>query len=115
MICLTWNVGATVPGEDSLEQLLVDEEPDADIVCLGLQEVCQLTVRNIMADSQCWKAWLQWANECINEAYDGELELLDSVHLVGLLTCVYIRKNLKDQIANKRTCTVPCGVGGQTG
>merc|ERR1712232_210725 len=50
VVCVTWNVGATTPRwqpEESLVDLLSDE-PDADIVCVGLQEVCKLTTKNLL-------------------------------------------------------------------
>eukprot|EP00929_Paragymnodinium_shiwhaense_P027505 TRINITY_DN16135_c0_g2_i1.p1 TRINITY_DN16135_c0_g2~~TRINITY_DN16135_c0_g2_i1.p1 ORF type:complete len:1070 (-),score=172.50 TRINITY_DN16135_c0_g2_i1:191-3400(-) len=115
MICVTWNVGATVPiVEESLAPLL-REEPAVDIVCVALQEVCQLSAKRLVADGDEWQNWRLWAEECVNSAYGGDLELLHESHLVGILTAIFVRTGYRSQVKNMCHCTVATGVGGVGG
>jgi len=116
LFCFTWNVGATRPiQEESLEHVLRTEEPNADVVCLGFQEVCQLTARRLIADGQDWLDWRMWAEQGVEKAYAGQLELLSCNHLVGLLIIVFVRKSLMEYVSRPMTCEVATGVGGVGG
>jgi endonuclease/exonuclease/phosphatase family metal-dependent hydrolase len=115
LLCVTWNVGATLPIADQNLTPLLSEEPAADIICLGFQEVCSLTMKRLMKDGEEWTEWKTWAEKGVETTYNGELELLQERHLVGLLMLVFVRKRLKSQVTDVRACVIPTGVGGVGG
>eukprot|EP00930_Biecheleria_cincta_P084413 TRINITY_DN73891_c0_g1_i1.p1 TRINITY_DN73891_c0_g1~~TRINITY_DN73891_c0_g1_i1.p1 ORF type:complete len:956 (+),score=159.45 TRINITY_DN73891_c0_g1_i1:71-2938(+) len=121
LLCMTWNVGATSPlPEESLEPLL-DEEPAADICCIGLQETCALTARRVAFelafDGTEWTSWRDWVVDAISEAYEGELELMENgvSHLVGMLVLVFVRKTFRHLVTEVCPTSLSCGFGGVGG
>eukprot|EP00928_Gymnodinium_smaydae_P027787 TRINITY_DN21374_c0_g1_i1.p1 TRINITY_DN21374_c0_g1~~TRINITY_DN21374_c0_g1_i1.p1 ORF type:complete len:622 (-),score=92.54 TRINITY_DN21374_c0_g1_i1:193-2058(-) len=115
LVCLTWNVGATEPNpQDSLAPVLASQ-PDADLVCLGLQEVCALNARRVMQDGGEWLSWKAWAEDGVQHAYGGDLVLLDDAHLVGLLMVIFVRRELRDQVTSVHSCNVATGVASVCG
>ena len=115
LLCLTWNVGATRPlPSESLEAVL-DEEPSPDLCVIGFQETCQLTARRLLADGTEWEAWKKWAEKSVKDAYEGELQLLESAHLVGLLMLVFVRTSFVPLVENTRCTSLGIGVGGYGG
>eukprot|EP00929_Paragymnodinium_shiwhaense_P038186 TRINITY_DN20225_c0_g1_i1.p1 TRINITY_DN20225_c0_g1~~TRINITY_DN20225_c0_g1_i1.p1 ORF type:complete len:1021 (-),score=128.10 TRINITY_DN20225_c0_g1_i1:540-3602(-) len=115
MLCLTWNVGATAPADTTSLAAILEDEPTVDILFLGLQEVCQLSTKRLLADGSEWRSWRSWAERVVREAYDGELELLHEAHLVGILSTVFVRRSYHGDIQHVRHCTVATGVGGVAG
>jgi len=115
LLCLTWNVGATRPlSSESLEAVL-DEEPSPDLCIIGFQETCQLSARRLLADGTEWEQWQKWAEKSVKDAYEGELQLLESVHLVGLLILVFVRSSFAPLVENTRCTSLGIGVGGYGG
>eukprot|EP00927_Polykrikos_kofoidii_P037613 TRINITY_DN31792_c0_g1_i1.p1 TRINITY_DN31792_c0_g1~~TRINITY_DN31792_c0_g1_i1.p1 ORF type:complete len:1049 (+),score=134.13 TRINITY_DN31792_c0_g1_i1:196-3342(+) len=111
-LCITWNVGATTPStEHSLAPLLC-EEPEADIVCVGLQEVCELSTARLLADGTEWVDWRDWVQRSVKEAFGGEMAMLSEAHLVGMLMIVFVHRGILDMVTNQRFCTVATGTAG---
>lgn len=120
MLFVTWNVGASEPstesGEDkSLAGLLREAGGKADIICIGLQETCELNARNLMQDNKSWEAWMRWSQSGIKEVYADTFTIVATANLVGMLLLIFVKSNLIDSVADVRTCVVPCGVGGVGG
>lgn len=44
------------------------------------------------------EAWMKWADKSVQEAYEGELVLLESARLVGLLILVFARSSFISQV-----------------
>merc|ERR1719162_2473532 len=59
--------------------------------------------------------WRSWAERGVQSVYGDEMELLQDRHLVGLLMLVFVRKKLKAQVSDVRSCVIPTGVGGVGG
>lgn len=116
LMCVTWNVGATEPTkEHGLEPLLL-EEPKADILCIGLQEVCALNSPDwLIRDGQEWQAWREWIEAGVEETYEGDMTLLKMSRLVGMFILVFIRRDLRRQVSNVRSRVVPTALGGYGG
>lgn len=117
LVCITWNVGGTSPRSEEEHSLagLLREQRDADIICLGLQEVCELSAKRVVLDGEEWLGWKSWSEDSVREVYGGELEFLHAAHLVGLLTVVFARQWCVEQISNVCHCGTPTGVGGVGG
>lgn len=115
LLCITWNVGATSPLEDQSMVPLLMEQADADLVCVGFQEVCELSARRLLQDGTEWLRWRMWATTEVDTAYGGALRLLEASHLVGLLMLVFVRNCIRDQVSNICSCVIPTGVGGVGG
>ncbi|CAK9058592.1 unnamed protein product [Durusdinium trenchii] len=68
MLCLTWNVGATLPQRGASLEAVLDEDPSPDICVIGFQETCQLSARRLLADGTEWKDWQKWADQSVKDA-----------------------------------------------
>jgi len=118
LLCITWNVGATPPMENATLRGILEKELSADLICLGFQETCALSTKNVMitdGDESLTERWLQWAQEHVTAAYDGEMELRKECHLVGMLILIFVRRYLGRQVIGMRTDTVSTGVGMEVG
>ncbi|CAE7248514.1 Ocrl [Symbiodinium natans] len=115
LLCLTWNVGAGQPRPNESLEAVLDEEPSPDICCIGFQETCQLSARRLLVDGSEWSAWRDWAVQGVREAYEEELVLLETGHLVGLLILVFVRSSFLEQVSDVRTAALGVGVGGYGG
>ena len=56
-------------------------------------------MRNLVQDSDEWMAWRDWAASGVSMAFDGQLQLLEAPHLVGLLMIVFVRTSLRSQVS----------------
>lgn len=115
LLCITWNVGASLPQEGQKLDGLFEEEPDADLLCIGLQETCELSARRLIADGDEWYEWRAWVESEVNDFYGDGLEVVAYSHLVGMLILIFAKSNLRDQIDDIRTTAVGLGVGGYGG
>jgi hypothetical protein len=83
---------------DPLGPLVVPDGKAADVVVVGLQEMCELNLTNIMFGPE--EGDLAMQEDCLRkvssalEATGEEYEIVKSVGLVGLFLIVYVRKAL---------------------
>ncbi|OAA66836.1 Endonuclease/exonuclease/phosphatase [Niveomyces insectorum RCEF 264] len=111
--------------------------PHPDILVFGFQELVDLedktaTAKRILkpkkrsegagADGQekrmshQYRDWRDFLVRCLDDFMDGELyHLLQTAHMVGLFTCVFVKADLRDRIGQLATAEVKRGMGGLHG
>jgi len=114
VFCGTWNVNAKKPGEALSGWLMPPEQKGKlpDVYCLGFQEVVDLNAQSLLVDHNVsinWEVHIQKAKLGSHASFGQNYVLKKSVHLVGLLMLVYVRKSLTTQIRNIEAEV--CGVG----
>lgn len=113
----TWNVGGFVPTKDYVlaELLNFEGQHYPDILAFGLQEYIELTASNVVVGSGT-SADLLW-KDCIlnNLAQFGDYILLCKESLVGILSLIFIRRDLKDRISCINADTIKTGLSGTLG
>ena len=57
--------------------------------------------------------WSEKISDCLNSV--GNYTMISEKHLVGLLLCVFVKKNLVDKIKDVRTCSTGVGIMGVLG
>lgn len=115
LLFLTWNVGASMPRDDCTLGPIFDEEEAADVVVVGLQEICELSARRVLQDGEEAIFWKKWVQRDIAEVYGNKLEFLEEKHLVGLLILVFVRSSIISEVSDVRATVCPVGVGGIAG
>jgi hypothetical protein len=126
----SWNVNAKVAEADNLKHWLnidgfIGSSPD--IVVIGLQEVIELSATNVVGSSvveisgEKISKWLEQITLCLrlgtmeSSEYVGETsnyKLLESVNMVGIFTCIFVKQSFAENIQNVQTGIVARGVGG---
>jgi len=120
--CGTWNVNAKKPSEESITPWLVpppnhgaNKEAKVvlpDVYCLGFQEVVDLNAQSLLVDHNASKEWEEHIQQTMLTKKDPLFRhyvLKKTVHLVGLLMLVYVKKALSSYV---RTIQAEvCGVG----
>jgi len=115
-IC-TWNVADFTPSKDFDLMGVFNFEGQnlPDIVSFGLQEYIELTASNVVVGSGT-TADLLW-RDCIlhNLSQLQDYILLSKETLVGLLSLVFIRKDLLGRVSNINVDIVKTGLAGTLG
>ncbi|CAK7566625.1 MAG: hypothetical protein SEPTF4163_004574 [Sporothrix epigloea] len=136
---MTWNAGASTPGslrysnEDaSFMQNLLHNSDSPDIFVFGFQELVDLEDKKATAKrilkvkkkessdqdrmSHQYRDWRDFLTRCLDDFMDGQLyQLLQTSHMVGLFTCIFVKADLHDRIRNVATTEVKRGMGGLHG
>lgn len=136
---MTWNAGASTPGslrysneDSSFLQNLLRDSGSPDIFVFGFQELVDLedktaTAKRILkpkkkegADSERmshqYRDWRDFLVRCIDDFMDGQLYyLLQTAHMVGLFTCIFVKADLRDRVRNVAVTEVKRGMGGLHG
>ena len=136
---MTWNAGASTPGslrfnndDASFMQNLLHDSGSPDILVFGFQELVDLedktaTAKRILkvkkkesADqdrmSHQYRDWRDFLARCLDDFMNGQLyQLLQTSHMVGLFTCIFVKADLQDRIRNVAMTEVKRGMGGLHG
>ncbi|GMI22395.1 hypothetical protein TeGR_g5794, partial [Tetraparma gracilis] len=120
VLCATWNVNAKKLDDASsdLSSWLFpdDSSPPPAVVAVGFQEIVDLNAVNVAVDSKASQRSSLW-QETISRTLKtrGSYTLLASVHLVGMLLCVYVSAPHVAGVSNIHTSTAGVGVMGVLG
>ena len=105
--CITWNVGGADP-PTGLKQLF---SQDADLYFVGLQEI-DSSAGALLVDDGVQKA--KWTQALI-DAVGPDYVMRKVVHLVGLLSLLFVRKVFERIVSNVDSAHASCGVFGILG
>ena len=98
IVCASWNVNAKSPSEsDNLKEWLLPENTAApDIYAIGLQEIVDLNVTNVVFKTSpsvgTSAAWVQRLSRILNEV-DYYKVLLDK-SMVGIMFVIFVKASL---------------------
>ncbi|KAG5291503.1 type I inositol-1,4,5-trisphosphate 5-phosphatase [Histoplasma ohiense] len=134
---LTWNAGATVPGnlrDSKFIRDVVHPESPPDILVFGFQELVDLENKKITAKSilmsskkkdsadkehmsRQYRVWKDYLASCIHDIMplDQPYVLLHTSNLIGLFTCVFIKQEESQRIRGVSATEVKRGMGGLHG
>eukprot|EP00471_Norrisiella_sphaerica_P013852 CAMPEP_0184494738 /NCGR_PEP_ID=MMETSP0113_2-20130426/29461_1 /TAXON_ID=91329 /ORGANISM="Norrisiella sphaerica, Strain BC52" /LENGTH=704 /DNA_ID=CAMNT_0026880613 /DNA_START=81 /DNA_END=2195 /DNA_ORIENTATION=- len=121
IFCGTYNVNAKKPSEDLKTWLMPVKDRFPDVYCLGFQEVVDLNAQSLLVDhnvSKDWEEHIQGTMLKGNIPMHKGYVLKKSIHLVGLLMHVYVKKSLSTYVrtVEAEVCGVGIlGVGGNKG
>jgi hypothetical protein len=113
----SYNTGGKRPSE-SLSGWLhgIQNDAFADIIVVGLQEMVDLNVKNIIGvgdTAETGKWWVKRLTEDL--AKKGKYVLKTHSDLVGIFLAVFVKEELKDLIKDDEALTIKTGVLGLTG
>ncbi|KUI71276.1 hypothetical protein VM1G_06934 [Cytospora mali] len=135
---MTWNAGASTPNSlrysesDSVFiQNLLHSSDSPDILIFGFQELVDLEDKTATAKrffkskkkesdqermSHQYRDWRDFLIRSLDDFMAGDLyHLLQTAHMVGLFTCVFVKSDVRDRISNLSTAEVKRGMGGLHG
>lgn len=113
----TWNVNGKKIDENINIWMTVSVtgKPTADIYVVGLEEMVDLTATTVVLEAQSQKRagiWLEMISNALNksaktdvgvrrrnEEQNNTYVLVESQILVGVFLCVFVRKSLRERIA----------------
>ncbi len=113
----TWNVNGKKIDENINIWMTgsVTGKPTADIYVVGLEEMVDLTATTVVLEAQSQKRagiWLEMISNALNksaktdvgvrrrnEEQNNTYVLVESQILVGVFLCVFVRKSLRERIA----------------
>ena len=91
--------------------------PPADVYAVGFQEIVDLNAINVALDNRKTQSravqWSEKIADCLSSV--GNYTMISEKHLVGLLLCVFVKKNLVEKIKDVRTCSTGVGIMGVLG
>jgi len=138
-LIMTWNAGASTPnslryseGDATFIQNLLQSSDSSDILVFGFQELVDLEDKTATAKrflkpkkkegsdqermSHQYRDWRDFLVRSLDDYMAGDLyHLLQTAHMVGLFTCVFVKADLRDRIRNLSTAEVKRGMGGLHG
>ncbi|ROW09119.1 hypothetical protein VPNG_05705 [Cytospora leucostoma] len=137
-VIMTWNAGASTPNSlrysesDSVFiQNLLHSSNSPDILIFGFQELVDLEDKTATAKrlfkskkkesdqermSHQYRDWRDFLIRCLDDYMAGDLyHLLQTAHMVGLFTCVFVKADVRDRISSLSTAEVKRGMGGLHG
>jgi endonuclease/exonuclease/phosphatase family metal-dependent hydrolase len=136
---MTWNAGASTPsslrhspGDSEFIQDLLRSSDSPDILIFSFQELVDLedktaTARRFLKPkkkegsdqermSHQYRDWRDCLVRSLDDFMAGELyQLLQTAHLVGLFTCIFVKADLRDRVRNLASAEVKRGMGGLHG
>lgn len=135
---MTWNAGASTPNSlrysesDSVFiQNLLRGSNSPDILIFGFQELVDLEDKTATAKrffkskkkesdqermSHQYRDWRDFLIRSLDDYMAGDLyHLLQTTHMVGLFTCIFVKADVRDRISNLSTAEVKRGMGGLHG
>mmetsp|Transcript_63132 Transcript_63132/g.133267 ORF Transcript_63132/g.133267 Transcript_63132/m.133267 type:complete len:996 (-) Transcript_63132:189-3176(-) len=110
-LCFTWNVGATLPNTARSLRNVLDVVWNADVVVVGLQEICQLSAMRLVQDGMEVQVWKDWVEKEVT-GFNTSMHLLEVSHLVGMLMLVFVHDGLRRDITDIGVGNIGHGVGG---
>ena len=116
-MCATWNVNAKkLATSSSLSSWLFPTSAVPDVYAVGFQEIVDLTAVNVAMDGKAAQRSQHWQS-LLSEALNSRATytLLSSVHLVGMLLCVYIKTPHLSAVTRVHSSTAGVGVMGLLG
>ncbi|EOO01477.1 putative skeletal muscle and kidney-enriched inositol phosphatase protein [Phaeoacremonium minimum UCRPA7] len=138
-LVMTWNAGASTPNslrysdsDASFIQNLLQNSGSPDILVFGFQELVDLEDKTATAKrflkpkkkegsdqermSHQYRDWRDFLVRSLDDYMSGDLyHLLQTAHLVGLFTCIFVKADLRDRIRNLSSAEVKRGMGGLHG
>lgn len=135
---MTWNAGASTPNslrysdtDSTFIQNLLQTSDSPDILIFGFQELVDLEDKAATAKrffkskkkesdqermSHQYRDWRDFLIRSLDDYMSGALyHLLQTIHMVGLFTCVFVKSDVRDRISNLSTAEVKRGMGGLHG
>lgn len=135
---MTWNAGASTPNslrysdsDASFVQKLLQDSNSPDILIFGFQELVDLEDKTATAKrffkskkkesdqermSHQYRDWRDFLIRSLDDYVPGTLyHLLQTVHMVGLFTCIFVKADVRDRISKLSTAEVKRGMGGLHG
>lgn len=111
----TWNCGGTSPSASLVPWLQTIST--AELVVLGLQEICKLSASNLLGNEERTQQWTLFVISEVQAAYATEYRVIDVKALVGLLVVSLIREDLKELVNSKciSSSSVKLGCHGTVG
>jgi hypothetical protein len=119
IMCATWNVNAKPPPEkENLKEWLLPENTAApDIYAIGLQEIVDLNVMNIVIKNstsvETSAAWVHKISKVLS-TLDYYKVLLDKT-MVGTVLVIFVKASLHGCIRDVKYAITPTGSSGLTG
>jgi phosphatidylinositol-bisphosphatase len=111
VLCGTWNVNGKMPTESLAPWLSPSGgEPAADVYVVGFQELDLTAGALLLGDETRAGPWETQLRQTLPEH-----ELLVSKQLVGMLICVFVRRELAPHISHVYTDVEPVGIMGIMG
>ncbi|PKS05302.1 hypothetical protein jhhlp_008675 [Lomentospora prolificans] len=141
VMLMTWNAGASTPHslrysdtDSTFIQNLLQHADRPDILIFGFQELVDLEDKTATAKrffkpkkkdkkegsvqermSHQYRDWRDFLLKSLDD-YTGELyHLLQTAHMVGLFTCIFVKSTVRDRIRNLKNVEVKRGMGGLHG
>ncbi|GMH70934.1 hypothetical protein TrRE_jg13140 [Triparma retinervis] len=116
----TWNVNAKKmdPSTSLASWLFPPSTPSPpDIIAVGFQEIVDLNAVNVAVDSKASQRSLFWQDTILRtlSSNNRRYTLVQEVHLVGMLLCVYVQNKHLPHVSNVSCNTVGVGVMGVMG
>uniref|UniRef100_L7JN53 Skeletal muscle and kidney-enriched inositol phosphatase n=1 Tax=Pyricularia oryzae (strain P131) TaxID=1143193 RepID=L7JN53_PYRO1 len=139
VLAMTWNAGASTPNslrysqnDASFFQSLLQSGESHDILIFGFQELVDLEDKKATAKrflkvkkkegsdqermSHQYRDWRDFLVRALDDYMPGELyHLLQTSHMVGLFTCIFVKADIRARISNLSTAEVKRGMGGLHG
>lgn len=136
---MTWNAGASTPNslryaesDSRFMQDLLENSGSPEILVFGFQELVDLEDKTATAKrflkpkkkegsdqermSHQYRDWRDFLVRSLDDHMAGELyHLLQTAHMVGLFTCVFVKADLRARIHGLATTEVKRGMGGLHG
>ncbi len=110
LLIITWNVGAISSQKDyNLYDLfsknsLYENNNFPDLIIIGLQEIVELEVGNIIINSNSKRTEF-WRNKCLNEINNvfsnQKYNVIKEIDLVGIYMIVFAKENVKISVENQ--------------
>lgn len=137
-VIMTWNAGASTPNSlryseaDSVFiQNLLQSSNSPDILIFGFQELVDLEDKTATAKrffkskkkesdqermSHQYRDWRDFLIRSLDDYMPGQLyHLLQTIHMVGLFTCIFVKADVRARITQLNTAEVKRGMGGLHG
>ncbi|TPX10925.1 uncharacterized protein E0L32_008131 [Thyridium curvatum] len=138
-LVFTWNAGASTPnslrysdGDADFFKNLLQGSGSPDILVFGFQELVDLEDKTATAKrflkvkkkegsdqermSHQYRDWRDFLVRCLDDFMGGELyHLLQTAHMVGLFTCVFVKADIRDRVRSLSSAEVKRGMGGLHG
>ncbi|KLU88760.1 skeletal muscle and kidney-enriched inositol phosphatase [Magnaporthiopsis poae ATCC 64411] len=137
---MTWNAGASTPNslrysesDATFIQNLLQSSDSPDILVFGFQELVDLEDKTATAKrflktkkkkegsdqermSHQYRDWRDFLVRSLDDYMPGELyHLLQTAHMVGLFTCIFVKADIRGRIRNLSAAEVKRGMGGLHG
>lgn len=115
LLVLTYNVSGSMTLVKDLSQLLFPCETSPDVVCIGLQEVIELTASNILnADTSKASYWIRTVEDQMAKHRSEKYVLVRSESMSSLLVLMFVKAASLCHVSNVEGSSKKTGFGGMT-